>query len=910
MDTPDMRRPEPTVTQDPASNTNSHKKYTKSDSLIKVKLALGNDPRQPGEIENRVMSLAELDSLFSGYRIGDKMGQYFCGPMASLHRCKANVLPWQLFCLDFDGADGVSPDPAVLRTFFRDITHWGYSTYSHSPEKGKFRVVLLLNRQVNSDEYRRLFDALTESLPFVPDPKLNHMDQAVFLPARPANSPEPVFWRENGQPFNVDSALKQAAERQHAESRAESSYRPPADSMSVIAKFNAAHDIRTILEINNYQRRGKRYLHPRSESGIPSVSILADGKLCFSHSSNDQLGDGQPHDAFDTWAILAHGGDKKQATKAAAKLLGIGKAFSFADPDANLDFPSEADRPCYRVYWDWCGPVKDGKRSRRPGVYYHGFTEAKGNQPAVNLDLPVCSPLIVKALTCTDDHHQLFGYQLEFRDLHGKTRQWALPRNLLRGSCEELRGELLDHGVEIYDRARLPMYLQDKVPRNRILSATRTGWADSGKAFVLPNRVIGSDRVIFQSETATTDQAATTGGNLAAWQSEVATLAVGNPVMALSICVALAGPLLEKVHRQSSGIHWHDDSSTGKTTACMVGASVWGDKSFIRTWRATSNGLEGAAAALNDTLLCLDEINEADPRQVGEIIYAIANGVGKTRANRIGTARKVHRWQLAILSTGERTLKAQMAEGGKQMKVGQEVRLLNVPSARRFGAFDDLHQFPDGRALADHLKAATNRHFGHAGPAFVEALLKDCRDFGGELDIIIKAEAFKPEDSQSGRAAASFALFGLAGELATEWGILPWPEGTALIAAAECHQAWLKARGTGITEHRQILEAVTDFIAKHADGRFSLKGVDPSHGPVIHNRAGWWAETADGERVYLFNAPGLREATAGHDFARALAALDQAGWIVDRDSGRHTKKTYIEPGLKPSLYWVQVRDGA
>lgn len=51
-----------------------------------------------------------------------------------------------------------------------------------------------------------------------------------------------------------------------------------------------------------------------------------------------------------------------------------------------------------------------------------------------------------------------------------------------------------------------------------------------------------------------------------------------------------------------------------------------------------------------DTCLCLDEINEADPREVGAIVYSLGNGTGKTRANRIGSARYVHRWRLTSSS--------------------------------------------------------------------------------------------------------------------------------------------------------------------------------------------------------------------------------------------------------------------
>ena len=63
------------------------------------------------------------------------------------------------------------------------------------------------------------------------------------------------------------------------------------------------------------------------------------------------------------------------------------------------------------------------------------------------------------------------------------------------------------------------------------------------------------------------------------------------------------------------------------------------------------------------------------------------------------------------------------------------------------------------------------------------------------------------------------------------------------------------------------LRAVADFIARHGDSRFSVKG---DTGAIVRERAGWWTDTVDG-RVYLFTAAGLREATQGHDFGRAAS---------------------------------------
>ena len=129
----------------------------------------------------------------------------------------------------------------------------------------------------------------------------------------------------------------------------------------------------------------------------------------------------------------------------------------------------------------------------------------------------------------------------------------------------------------------------------------------------------------------------------------------------LSICAAFAGPLLKPLNQRGFIIHWVGDSSSGKSTAAEVGASVWGPPEFVRSWNATANGLEGVATIRNDTCLILDEISEASPKECGKIAYMVANGQGKQRAGKAGNARNIRRWRTVGVSTGERTLEAFLA---------------------------------------------------------------------------------------------------------------------------------------------------------------------------------------------------------------------------------------------------------
>jgi putative DNA primase/helicase len=92
---------------------------------------------------------------------------------------------------------------------------------------------------------------------------------------------------------------------------------------------------------------------------------------------------------------------------------------------------------------------------------------------------------------------------------------------------------------------------------------------------------------------------------------------------------------------------------------------------------------------------------------------------------------------------------------------------------------------------------------------------------------------------------------------------------------------------------------VSGFIERHGDSRFSSVDREERYdrggehlGPdtrigaeaIVRDRAGWWRNDGD-ERVYLFNADGMREAVAGFDFKPALDALQEAGALPAGASG-------------------------
>jgi putative DNA primase/helicase len=592
---------------------------------------------------------------------------------------------------------------------------------------------------------------------------------------------------------------------------------------------------------------------------------------------------------------------------AAVSPIEIGEV-SQVSPQVSI-IPGDGARPCFVVLDEW---HTEAERKYRPGVWHFGVKVGKTDAPPTLTEQWVCSPLYIDAVT-TDSQDGNYGRHLRLRTTLGKWLTWSMPMELLRGDGSDLRGVLLAMGVEMDPHARnlLAMYLQSPAPRRRIQCSLQTGWAGTDfKAFVLPDEVIGpkSDEVAYQSGERGQDDY-TIGGTMVGWQQGVSAMAVGNPLLALGLCAAFAGPLLARCNAESGGLHFVGDSSTGKTSVIDAACSVWGGTTYRRAWKATSNGMEGVAALFNDSLLALDEIGECDPREVGAIVYALGNGRGKQRASRTGAARAIYRWRSSVLSSGERTVGTVMTDAGQRIKAGQSVRLLDVPAKRRHGAWDTLHDHANGMVFSDALKRAAATHYGHAGRAFLEKLTRDhSTNFTDALDVVkaLPQFAVKDDDGQIKRAATRFALLALAGELAIDYGVTGWPEGEAIRAAAVGFAAWRALRGKreGNLERDDIAERLAGFIQRHGDSRFSdVNGTDDERGGVVRDRAGWWDDRA-GQRVYLFTADGMREALKGFDFSRALDALQEVGAIAATGAdGKRAKFRRIR-GQKLKLYEV------
>ncbi|MDR3571910.1 MAG: DUF927 domain-containing protein, partial [Candidatus Pacebacteria bacterium] len=380
--------------------------------------------------------------------------------------------------------------------------------------------------------------------------------------------------------------------------------------------------------------------------------------------------------------------------------------------------------------------------------------------------------------------------------------------------------------------ALLVAYLAACKTDERITIVNRTGWHDIGdqSAFALPGETIGPA----DCGTVVLDEGAygpyAMKGTVEAWTNGVGKASSGHLLPMLAISTALAGPLLHVVGLEGGGIHLWGTSSSGKTTCAQAAASVWGrgdSRGFVRGWSATANGIEAVAASATDTCLVLDEFGMADGRSVEGILYALSNGAGKQRMARDQSLREVKNWRVAVISTGEITVAQKIAEGGngKKAKAGQLVRMLDISADRGkgHGAFDH-----DGAATADALKKAAIGVYGTAGPEFVRRIvakgLDETRNVLAEtMAAFMKKHVPPKSDGQVLRGAQRFAVIAAAGELAIDFGLVPWTQGDASKAAAWALAQWIDQRGgTGAAEKDQAIRQVRLFLELHSETRFDL----------------------------------------------------------------------------------------
>lgn len=290
----------------------------------------------------------------------------------------------------------------------------------------------------------------------------------------------------------------------------------------------------------------------------------------------------------------------------------------------------------------------------------------------------------------------------------------------------------------------------DRIPEYN--SVTRLGYInDDGFAPYVDGLVFDGDltfKNIYKSVTA--------AGSFDSWLSIAQECRQNSVAAKIILAASFASVLVQPLNALPFFVHlWGVDSGTGKTVGLMLAASVWGNPElgqYIQTFNATEVGHERLAAFLNSLPMCIDELQLAkDKRGNPRVnVYALAQGVGRTRGNKSGGLDITPTWGNCILTTGESPL-ATYSDGAGALN-----RVLEVECKADFKVIED------GPKVASTLK----KNYGFAGKMFVTALADNPR-----IDLLQakynKLFADLQSKNTTDKQAMAAALIILADELTT-----------------------------------------------------------------------------------------------------------------------------------------------
>jgi putative DNA primase/helicase len=482
-----------------------------------------------------------------------------------------------------------------------------------------------------------------------------------------------------------------------------------------------------------------------------------------------------------------------------------------------------------------------------------------------------------------------------------------------------IRDRLINAGLEVADpqafKALLMGLWSHCQPRGRKLVTRSSGWQSQTEqgvfvtgAWTFPHAAEDQVEIVLEAEATSHVYER---GSLKQWNTQIGRFCEGNSRLVLSLCAALAPPALHLVDLPSFGFCLTGPSSKGKTTALEVAASAWGHPDqYVETWNATKNALGALAARYNDMPLILDDMSQANPGDVSQIVYGMANGSARRRLIGRFQLNEKQSPRVIVAASNETTVREYLRHNGLETALGQSVRLLGVPVLEQ-GVFSRLHGLRTRAKAAQRLHDRVRRFHGSLAPAWVGELAMRPKNNTKRLHALM--ESFQAQVAPcvpvglapniAARAARNFSLFAAVGERAIECGLLPWSVGSANWAVRKCFSAWADNECSEQAEEVDPLLQVRKFFQSNSDGHFQPfdKVNDADH---RHQLAGY-THALRGEAVFL-----VLQAWFEHEFCKRaprsllLKALSESGYLICGSGGRWAKQVRMPGGDDRRQFYV------
>lgn len=523
--------------------------------------------------------------------------------------------------------------------------------------------------------------------------------------------------------------------------------------------------------------------------------------------------------------------------------------------------PREPDgaAPRYAAGADYAieGQCREGERFRvdADGVWLVRLTHDKNTGEERESPKKIAARVDVVGKSCNQSGGG-WGRVIVFKDGIGRERRLTVSmRDILSGGAG-LSQALGEAGLSVFDTTAA----NGMAPLNRFINSfpledlptIKTvdggGWTDETfSCFVFGDGLTVKAEGGDSAELAAGAKAPVikTKGTLEDWQRVNEEIAPHSMRLSFAVAAALAVPVLPIVGDMSRIFHFYGQSSGGKTSLMLAAASVWGDKTFKRSWDASKVAPAALAKMYNNLPLIFDELKAARD-VVKDVGYMIGNGQDRSRSDRNGNAREARTWSLYTMSSGEGSLseiKRQTCRGVDQgVATGELVRFINIPAQAdendaEKGVFESFPEGLTAEGRRDWVEAHCGAFpaYGTAGVAFLRRLMDDIKAHGVNAyreNILAGVKVFEqgyPTAAASptmGRVLKAFAIVAVVGEQAIAYGVLPWESGAAIKAAQVCFEAWRSSANTPEDQEAAFIENLKEDPKKRGSSyqQYTEKG--------------------------------------------------------------------------------------
>lgn len=206
-------------------------------------------------------------------------------------------------------------------------------------------------------------------------------------------------------------------------------------------------------------------------------------------------------------------------------------------------------------------------------------------------------------------------------------------------------------------------------------------------------------------------------GSYGDYMSMVKDEVLGNPLMEFILVSGLSSVLLaylsDEYSLDSLVIHLVSDSTTGKSTALKLAASLWSvtdvkADSLFSSYNGTNNAILNKLTGFFGIPYCLDEISMSSMPNYTSFTYTLVNGVDKERLSKDSKLLEKKSWLVTLLSNGERSILG-LASKNK----GIAARVFEIKN----------ETFTRNAENAETIQRVIQKNYGLVGPKYAEYIL-------------------------------------------------------------------------------------------------------------------------------------------------------------------------------------------